>query len=158
MLRGFVLGSRWVMAPFCLGLAAALLITLAQFLRELAKAVVGFPEMTSSEVILAILKLVDIVFVANLIVMVIAAGVELLMPRFLAEADNPIPGGLDFSALKLRVFASLSAIAAIALLESFVNIDHLDKADVLWEIVILLTFGVSGVLLAWMERLSAGRH
>jgi hypothetical protein len=39
------------------------------------------------------------------------------------------------------------------LLETFVNINQADKIDVLWQLAILLAFVVSGVLLAWMDRL-----
>ncbi len=80
ILRTFLLASRWGMAPFCLGLLAALLIVLAQFFRELAHAVLGFTAMGGPEVILAVLKLVDLVLVANLVVMIIGAGVEIFLP------------------------------------------------------------------------------
>jgi uncharacterized protein (TIGR00645 family) len=54
------------------------------------------------------------------------------------------------------VFGSISAIAAIEVLESFINIESVDKQNVLWEILILLTLVVSGLLLAWMDRLGDG--
>jgi uncharacterized protein (TIGR00645 family) len=59
--------------------------------------------------------------------------------------------------VKLRVVGSISAIAAIELLETLVNIDQADKTDVLWQLAILLAFVLSGVLLAWMDRLHAAR-
>jgi uncharacterized protein (TIGR00645 family) len=110
--------------------------------------------MGGSDVILAVLKLVDLVFIANLVILIISAGLELFMPRR-PDAEHST---LDFAILKVRVFASISAIAAIDLLESFVDIDRADKTGVLWQTVILLAFVVSGVLLAWMDRLSAARH
>src|SRR5579864_3847346 len=56
-----LVASRWVMAPLCLGLSAALLIVIVQFGRELAHAVTGFAGMRDTEVILVVLKLVDLV-------------------------------------------------------------------------------------------------
>ena len=50
--------------------------------------------------------------------------------------------------IKLRVVASITVIAAIELLETFVNIDQADKTDVLWKLAILFALVVSGVLLA----------
>jgi uncharacterized protein (TIGR00645 family) len=160
ILRAALLGSRWGMAPFCLGLIAALLIVLVQFFCELAHVVAGFAAMGDSDVILAVLKLVDLVLIANLVVMIIAAAVEIFLPtaahqRYQDEGAGDIA---DIAALKPRLFASISAIAAIDLLESFINVDRADKSDVLWEIAILLAFVVSGVALAWMERLGAERH
>jgi uncharacterized protein (TIGR00645 family) len=151
--------SRWVMAPLCLGLIGALVILVVQFCRELAHTVTGFAELRDAEVILAVLKLVDLVLVANLVVMIIEAGIAIFVPphAFPNEAAAPASGTAGFAALKPKLFASISAIAAIDLLESFVNIGSVDKAAVTREIAILLTFVAAGVLLAWMDRL-AERH
>lgn len=160
LLRSTLLGSRWGLAPFCLGLIVALLIVLVQFFRELAQVIVGFVEMGESDVILAVLKLVDLVLIANLMVMLVAAGVEIFLPATADQRDQnetTVPV-VDIAALKLRFFASISAIAAIDLLESSINIGRSDKSSVLWEIAILLAFVVSGLLLALMERLEADRH
>ena len=155
ILRSALLGSRWGMAPFCLGLIAVLLLLLVQFFRELGHLLTGFEAMEGPDVILAALKLVDLVFVGNLVVMIIGAAVEVFLPRALhRDDDETVPiETLDFSGLKLRVFASLGAITAIHLLERVLNIDAVDKSAVLWEILILLSFIASGVLLALMDRL-----
>ncbi len=160
ILRASLLGSRWGMAPFCLGLVAALLLILAQFVRDLVHAVGGFAELGGTEVILTVLKLVDLVLVANLVLMIISAAVEIFAPvETQAEPRRPNGASIaDFAALKPRLFASISAIAAIDLLESFINVGAADKSGVLWEIAMLLAFVVSGVLLAWMDRLAADRH
>ena len=157
LLRAALLGSRWAMAPFCLGLIAALLIVLVQFFRELVRTVAALGGMGGAEVILAVLKLVDLMLVANLVLMIIGAGVEIFLPPA-ADGRREGAGMTEFAALKPRLFASIAAIAAIDLLESFVNVDSVDKSTVLWEMLILLTFVLSGVLLAWMDRLSAERH
>src|SRR5256885_17071026 len=79
--RTALLSSRWGMAPFCLGLIAALLLVMAQFFREIAHAIAGFPAMSDSDVILAVLRLVDLVFLRNLVVMFFAAGYEIFLPN-----------------------------------------------------------------------------
>lgn len=152
-LRSVLLGSRWGMAPFCLGLIAVLVLLLVQFFRELIHFFAGFPAMEGPDVILAALKLVDLVFVGNLVVMIVGAAVEVFLPR--TDDDPDHLEALDFSGLKLRVFASLGAITAIHLLERVLNIDAVDKTAVLWEILILLSFIASGVLLALMDRLES---
>jgi uncharacterized protein (TIGR00645 family) len=158
LLARVLLGSRWLMAPLCLGLVAALVVVLVEFFRELAQAVVGFSAMHSAEVILVVLKLVDLVLVANLVLLIMAAAAEIFVPNEpSAGTVRPgLPRGVDISALKLKVFGSISAIAAIEVLESFINIASVDKQNVLWEILILLTLVISGVLLAWMDRLGEG--
>jgi uncharacterized protein (TIGR00645 family) len=94
------------------------------------------------------------------LVLIIAAGVELFIPPSSEVAQEESFGlsSVEFAILKLRVIASITAIAAIDLLEDFINIDQTDKTGVLWQITILLAFVVSGLLLACMDRLSTIRH
>ena len=56
--------------------------------------------------------------------------------------------------LKLKLMASIVAISAIHVLESFMNIEHLSDRELGWSVGIHFTFVVSGVLLAVMDRLS----
>ena len=117
ILRAALLSGRWVMAPFCLGLIIALLLLLAQFGRELAHATLGFAAMDGSGMILAVLRLIDLVLVANLVLMIISAAVEILAPSpSTASEERPEWVGIvDFAGLKPKLFASISAIAAIDL-------------------------------------------
>lgn len=160
VLRAVLLGSRWGMAPFCLGLIGALLLLVAEFFRKLGKAAGDFGALSSAEITIVVLKLVDLALVANLVVIIVAAGVEIFLPTATLPDGEPTEPmlGRDFSALKFKVIGSVIAIAAIELLESYVDIEQIDKNRLLWEIVALLAFGALGVLLALMDRLSAERH
>lgn len=155
-LRATLLGSRWGMAPFIFGLIAALLLVMAQFFRDLVKAVLGFPELGSADVMVVALKLVDLVLVANLILLIVTAGIATFAPRPAdADGDTAQLGGIaDFAELKLKVFASIAAIAGVDLLEHVIYIDTVDKTGVLVRIVVLLAFVVAGLALAWMDRLT----
>jgi len=160
LFRVVLLTSRWSMAPLALGLIFALLLVIVQFFRELGHAVTAFIEMGDGEVMIAILKLVDLALIANLVVMIVGAAVETLVPRSAAAEDTPGErlDIVDFGVIKLKLFASISAIAAIYLLERFINVHPVDKTELFWEILILLTFVASGVLLALMDRLTGDRH
>ena len=148
--------SRWLMAPLYLGLIAALGIVLVEFYRELAHTIAGFGEMTMDMVNLAVLKLIDLMLVANLVFIMTAAGVQALASSPDAPADRrDWMGKLDFAGLKFKILASIIAIASIELLETYMNIGSMNKTDVLWKIVILLALALTGVLLAWMDRLGA---
>jgi len=93
-------------------------------------------------------------------VMIISAGVEIFLPSVPASGEERPESSkiVDFAGLKLRLFASISAIAAIDLLESFVNTAPAEKNAVLWEIAMLLAFVVSGVMLALMDRLASDQR
>jgi uncharacterized protein (TIGR00645 family) len=146
---------RWLLAPLCIGLVAALLLVVAQFFRDLANAVLGFPDLTGTQVILTVLKLIDLVLVCYLTLMIIGAGVTSFAPEAAQDPRRPrwMTVG-DFGRLKLRIIGSVIAIAAIDLLETAVRISEADKGDVMWEIAILLTFVICGVLLAFMDWLT----
>src|ERR1700730_1705913 len=81
LLARFLLGSRWLMAPLCLGLVAALVIVLVEFFRELAQAVVGFFTLHRAGLLLVFLKLVDLVLVANWVLLILAAAAEFFVPN-----------------------------------------------------------------------------
>ena len=161
VVAGALIASRWLMAPLYLGLIAALIVIGAVFFEELARTISGFAAMDIDGVILAVLKLIDLVLIANLVLIMISAGIGTL-GAMASEVEHAgwveFVGKVDFSGLKLKVVASLIAIAAVDLLESFVGIDTAVKSDVLWQIAILMAFVVSGVLLAWMDRLVAEPH
>ena len=149
------------MAPFYIGLIAALGVVIVEFFHELAQTVTGFAALGSDGVILAVLKLIDLTLIGNLVLIMIFAGVGTLGSNLAARDHGDwtqFMGKIDFSGLKLKVVASLIAIAAVDLLESFVEIDSANKSDVLWQIAILGAFVAAGVLLAVMDRLVAEPH
>jgi uncharacterized protein (TIGR00645 family) len=161
VIAGLLIASRWLMAPLYLGLIAALIVVGVEFFEELAHTVVGFASLDADAVILATLKLIDLVLVANLVLIMISAGIGTLG----SVASNvehagwaEFMGKVDFSGLKLKVVVSLVAIAAVDLLESFVEISTANKTDLFWQIAILATFVLTGVLLAWMDRLATEPH
>ena len=62
-------------------------------------------------------------------------------------------GQIGFGDLKLKLMTTIIAISAIRLLEAFMDVDSQNQHDLAWSIGILLTFVVSGLLLALMERI-----
>jgi uncharacterized protein (TIGR00645 family) len=156
-----LIASRWLMAPLYLGLIAALVVIVVEFFKELSHAVAGFMSLNADGTILAVLKLVDLVLIANLVLIMIVAGIGTLGSIARSHDDAPLAqfmGKVDFSGLKLKVIVSLVAIASVDLLESFVEVGSVDKSNLFWQVVIIATFVLSGVLLAWMDRLQEGHE
>lgn len=148
--------SRWVMAPFYLGLAVALVLLLVKFLQELFHTVPVVFSMSESQLVLSILSLIDLSLAGNLLLLVIFSGYE----NFVSKIDNADHkdrpewmGKIDYSGMKLKLVASIVAISAIQLLRAFMNIEERDNIELAWLVGIHLTFVVSGVLLALMDRL-----
>ena len=120
-----IFASRWLLAPFYIGLIIALALLLLHFLIELAHFVPKVPRAEQSEVILGVLGLVDVTFTANLILIVIFSGYENFVSKInTAEHDRPDwMTKVDFSGLKQKLMTSIVAISAIQVLKAFMNID-----------------------------------
>jgi uncharacterized protein (TIGR00645 family) len=152
--------SRWLMAPFYLGLVLALLMLLVKFVTELWHSLLGVMDLKGTEAILVVLDLIDMSLAGNLLLMVIFAGYENFVSR-IDTGDDHRPawmGQLDFGGLKIKLIGSIVAISAIHLLRSFMNMEVMDKANIAWQLAIHMGFVVSGVLMALMDRLSAAAH
>ncbi|MBI1205997.1 MAG: TIGR00645 family protein [Azospirillum sp.] len=149
--------SRWLLAPIYLGLALAMVALVTKFARELVESFGHIFSMTSNDVILMMLSLIDLSLVANLTLMVVFAGYENFVSKFdLGEhPDRPSwMGHVDFSSLKLKLIASIVAISGIHLLRSFMDIAAENKENLAWMVGIHMAFVVSGVLLALMDRIA----
>ena len=161
LIAAVLVASRWLMAPLYLGLLAVLVVVVVGFFQELVEVIRGFGELHRDGVIITALKLVDIVLVGNLVLIVIGVGLDTVVSRSIAEAQGDRPrwiGQDDFAGLKLKVVASIIAIAAVDLLESFVEIETVDKGQLVWKIAVFLAFVVAGLLLALMDRLTGETH
>jgi uncharacterized protein (TIGR00645 family) len=154
--------SRWLMAPFLLGLVVGLAALLYAFVVKLVEFVTHVRGSPLDELIVGILKLVDFTLIANLILIVICSGYENFVMR-IAPADHAKwPEGLigiGFSGLKQRLLGSIVAIAAVNALEWFVDIDrNADSIKLGWVVGILLAFAVAMLILAFADRISEPRE
>ena len=157
--------SRWLMAPFYLGLVVALALLLVIFVKELiyyVPQILFGNHMTANDGILAVLTLVDLSLAGNLLLIVMFSGYENFVSKLDLDGETDRPpwmGTVDFSGLKMKLIASIVAISGIQLLKTFMNIGRdgyeLNPDEAFWGVVIHLTFVTSGVLLALMDWLSA---
>jgi|SRR5689334_18373998 len=158
-LERILFGGRWIMAPIYVGLLVVLAAVTVKFVEEVIVTIPFMLSMHERDLVLFVLSLVDLALLGSLVLMVAFAGYENFVSRMHTTAgheDRPDwMGHVDFSGLKLKLISSIVAISAIHLLRTFLNVAQLEKDDVAWQLAIHLGFIVSGVLLAWMDRLSA---
>jgi uncharacterized protein (TIGR00645 family) len=161
-LESMMFNSRWLLAPFYIGLVGAVFLLLVKFIQELIHVTPHILNSSESEAILAILTLVDMSLVANLLLIIIFSGYENFVSKIDAAGHEDKPewmGKVDFSGLKLKLIASIVAISAIELLKAFVNLDKVLNAEQLkWKVGIHITLVVSGVLFALMDRLAGSKE
>lgn len=106
---------------------------------------------------MGILALVDLALMGSLVVMVMFAGYENFVSKLDLAGHKDKPGWMGhvgFGDLKLKLMASIVAISAIHVLESFMNVEHLSDRELGWSVGIHMAFVVSGLLLAVMDRLT----
>jgi uncharacterized protein (TIGR00645 family) len=152
-----IFASRWILAPFYLGLAFSLFILLIKFGFELFHVAVHAFDSSESQVILGILALVDLALTGSLLVIVIFSGYENFVSKIDHSAHRDWPdwmGTIDFTALKLKLLSSIVAISAVQLLKQFMAVSSASDRDLFWLVVIHVVFVVSSVLLALSDRLS----
>ena len=150
--------SRWLMAPFYIGLVAALCILLISFAQELFHLIQNIGHITENTAILGTLSLIDLSLAGNLLLIVIFSGYENFVSKMDVgdHKDNPEwKRSVDFSTLKLKLISSMVAISGIHLLRTFMDIDNISKERIFLMLDIHLTFVSSGVLLALMDYISA---
>ena len=154
--------SRWLLAPFYLGLVASLAMLLVVFVRELLSSVPNVLTLDSEQVILSVLTLIDLSLAGNLVLIVIFSGYENFVSKIDTHGSEDRPswmGTLDFSGLKMKLIGSIVAISVISLLRAFVRLTEsgvaLDERRILWLILLHLTFLASGVMFALMDWLAS---
>lgn len=154
-------GSRWLLAPFYLGLAISLVVLLIKFTEKTFALIFAALPSGSTEVITSVLSLIDISLVASLVLMVMLACYENFISGFEIAHHKFKPtwmGHIGFGELKVKLLTSIVAISAIHVLESFMNVGSATDHELLWSVGILIAFVLCALLLAVMNRLSPNDH
>ena len=86
--RAMIYAARWIMAPIYLGLLVSLLLLAEKSIQKLVEAVPDLLVMSSSDMILTVLTMVDLSLVGNLVVIVMVSGWENFVGRLLTRRDE----------------------------------------------------------------------
>jgi uncharacterized protein (TIGR00645 family) len=155
-MEGFIFWSRWLQAPLYLGLIAAQGVYVYQFMHELAILVTKAGSLGETEVMLMVLGLIDVVMIANLLIMVIVGGYETFVSRLDLEDHPDQPEWLSHvnaGVLKVKLATALIGISSIHLLKTFINAGQLDDRVIIAQVGIHLAFLVSAIAIAWTDKM-----
>lgn len=159
-LETLVFGSRWLLAPLYLGLVLALALLLVKFGKEFLHFVPLVFTAEGGEVIIGMLSLIDVVMLGNLIIIIVFAGYENFVSRLDLDNHEDKPswmGHVGFAELKMKLIGSIVAISGIELLKAFMHVESMTNEQLAWKVGIHMTFVLSGVLFAVMDRVSSGK-
>ena len=163
LLAALIFGSRWLQVPLYLGLIIAQCVYVVLFLKELWHLMSHATTFSEQQIMLLVLALIDVVMISNLLVMVIVGGYETFVSRLRLEGHPDQPEWLDHvnaSVLKIKLAMAIIGISSIHLLKTFIEAGTLGlegsqytQAGVMWQTIIHITFILSAVGIAYVDRL-----
>jgi len=161
-LERWVFASRWLLAPFFIGLVLSIALLLVKFVQTFWELALGTFALSGNEMIIKILSLVDGALIGALLLIIGFAGYENFVSRIDATGHDKWPEWMtkvNFGGLKQKLMASIVAISAIQVLKAFMNIDTaFDPSKLAWLVGVHLVFVVSAFMLAISDRWSSGDH
>lgn len=156
LLTGFIFWSRWLQAPLYLGLIIAQGVYVYHFMLELTHLVRDSTSIDATGIMLIVLGLIDVVMIANLLIMVIIGGYETFVSRMNLEDHPDQPEWLsqvNAGTMKVKLAMALIGISSIHLLKTFINAGHMPEHTIKWQVVIHITFLVSAIAMAYTDKL-----
>jgi uncharacterized protein (TIGR00645 family) len=152
--------SRWIQTPLYLGLIVAQVVYVWRFMVELKHLIMlGFGgKIAETTIMLIVLGLVDVVMISNLLIMVIVGGYETFVSRLRIEGHPDQPQWLSHvnaNVLKVKLAMAIIGISSIHLLQIFINAAQpaVTDRELLWKTLIHLTFIISAIALALINRM-----
>lgn len=158
----FLFLSRWLTAPVYLALVVSMVLLLFKALKQLWQLASTIFVSDGNEIIVGVLSIVDISLIMNLLIIIIFSGYENFVSKMQdlhGHDDRPDwMGHIGFTDLKIKLIGSIVAISGIELLKGFMAVNELTDRDLKWMVGIHLTFVLSGVLYALMDRMNQKAH
>jgi uncharacterized protein (TIGR00645 family) len=165
--------SRWLQAPLYVGLIVAQGVYVVHFMVELYHLVHEATSIGEVEIMLMVLGLIDVVMIANLLIMVIIGGYETFVSRLNIREHPDQPEWLahvNAATMKIKLSMALIGISSIHLLKTFIDVGNVDipadataqmaehilaagQVEVKWQVIIHLTFLVSAIAMAFTDRI-----
>jgi uncharacterized protein (TIGR00645 family) len=159
-----IFGSRWLQLPLYVGLIVAQGVYVILFLKELWHLISHSFDFSEQQIMLVVLGLIDVVMISNLLVMVIVGGYETFVSRLNLQGHPDEPEWLSHvnaSVLKIKLAMAIIGISSIHLLRTFIEAGNLGsgkttytETGVMWQTIIHLTFIVSAIGIAAVDRLT----
>ena len=146
-------------APLYLGLILAQGVYVYQFLHELTILLSRIGNLQEVEIMLIVLGLIDVVMIANLLIMVIIGGYETFVSSLELDDHPDKPAWLSHvnaSVLKVKLSMALIGISSIHLLKSFINAAQIEDRVLYAQVAIHVTFLISALAMAWTDRIMTG--
>lgn len=155
-LPGIIFASRWLQAPLYFGLIVVLAVYVYEFAISLSHLVLNANTYNETTIMLHALDLIDVVMIANLLIMVIIGGYKTFVSHLNLDDQPYVPDWLDHihaGVLKIKLALSLISISSIHLLRTFIDPSMKDSNVVMWQVIIHMTLVLSALAVAFSDKL-----
>ncbi|MFN4262639.1 MAG: TIGR00645 family protein [Thioalkalivibrionaceae bacterium] len=156
-LEGLIFASRWLLAPFFVGLIFAIAVLLIKFAKELFNLTQLAMFGSTADTVFSVLSLVDTALIAGLLLIMVFSGYENFVSKLDTRdhVDRPAwMGKVGFSDLKLKLIGAIVAISGVELLKVFLTIEAFTQEQVMWKVLIHLTLAATALLFAITDWVS----
>lgn len=156
IMSNILFGSRWLQLPLYLGLILAQAVYVYFFGVELWHLIQHTTTIKEADIMLIVLGLIDVVMISNLLIMVIVGGYETFVSRLNLRGHPDEPDWLSHvnaNLLKVKLATAIIGISSIHLLKTFINAENLTEKVMIWQTVIHVTFVISAVAIAYIDKL-----
>lgn len=157
----FIFATRWLQLPIYLGLIVVQGLYSYKFIKSLWNLLTNINHMDENTIMLAVLGLVDVVMIANLLIMVLIGGYETFVSRLNIDDHPDQPEWLDHvnaSILKVKLSMAIISISSIHLLQTFLNINNATQHQVMWQTAIHGMFLLSAIAMAYTDKITHQTH
>lgn len=152
----FLFMGRWLQLPLYFGLLVILAAYVFRYVVELFHLIININGFDDTHIMLGVLDLIDVVMIANLLIMVVLGGYETFVSRLNLDTHPDQPEWLDHldaGAMKIKLALALIGISSIHLLRTFIDPAKQTNDAVMWQILIHLTLLLSVLAIAFTNRL-----
>jgi uncharacterized protein (TIGR00645 family) len=156
ILTRFIFFSRWLQAPLYVGLVFVLCVYVYQFSIKLFELIFHANPKHEYAVMLQTLDLIDVVMLANLLIMVIVGGYETFVSHLDLKDHPDHPEWLDevnAGTMKTKLALSLIGISSIHLLRTFIDPSLYSRETIVWQVAIHVTLLLSALAIALTNKL-----
>lgn len=151
--------SRWLQAPLYLGLIIVLCVYVYEFGLGLSSLVYNANKLNETGIMLKALELIDVVMIANLLIMVIVGGYQTFVAHLHLDISDQ-PEWLDevnAGSMKVKLALALITISSIHLLRTFIDPVQ-SNFNIMWQVIIHLTLVFSAIAIALTNKLMTNSH
>lgn len=161
LISKIIFASRWLQLPIYLGLIVVQGIYAYKFLKSLWQLITNLGDLDENTIMLSVLGLIDVVMIANLLIMVIVGGYETFVSRLNVENHPDQPEWLDHvnaSVLKVKLSMAIISISSIHLLQTFINAAKMSETTMQWQLLLHLGFIASAIGVAYTDKVLGNAH